>query len=83
MAKFVLMRRDTKSKLFADWSIIERGDVFERLVHSRERRRKRDRQANDERWEYQIETVATATLPQVSSAQCRATRGCHVRRRKL
>lgn len=60
MSKFVLMTRDPKSKSFADWRIIERNDSFDRLVHSRERRRTRDRQADDERWEYLIETVATA-----------------------
>ena len=60
MAKFVLMRRDPKSKSFADWRVIERNDSFDRLVHSRERRRAGDRKADDARWEYQIETVATA-----------------------
>lgn len=57
LGKFILMRRDPNSKLFGDWRIVERFNDFNKAVQSRERRRWKDKQFEDERWEYQIDAT--------------------------
>ena len=56
--KYLIMRRDQKSRAFAEWRIIKRVvGQFERAVYHRERQRRLDRALGDERWEYQVTEV--------------------------